>query len=209
MHTEAIIRNSKYRYTVRMDSGDVLPMSGKDILLYDLREGQEVSEEVWSEMLRSVRRDCLRRCGSLLGKRDYSGRRLRQKLTEAGYPAGIIEEVIRDLLEDGYIDDRRIAENYVRIHIKDRSRRRILTDLTRLGIGEETALEVMEEIREEAEDPEVRQIRELMRKRGFDPAAASAQERGRFMSFLYRRGYETDSIWRAIRLAESAEESFT
>lgn len=205
MHTEAIIRNSKYRYSVRMDSGDVLPMSGKDILLYDLREGQEVSDETWSAMLQSVRKDCLRRCGSLLGKRDYSRRRLGQKLTQAGYPAGIIEEVIQDLLEAGYIDDRRIAENYVRIHIKDRSRRRILMDLTRLGIEEEIVSDVMEKIPEEAEDPEILQIRDLMRKKGFDPAAASAQERSRFMSFLYRRGYEADSIWRAIRPADSPE----
>ena len=205
MHTEAIIRNSKYRYSVRMDSGDVLPMSGKDILLYDLREGQEVSDETWSAMLESVRKDCLRRCGSLLGKRDYSRRRLGQKLTQAGYPAGIIEEVMRDLLEAGYIDDRRIAENYVRIHIKDRSRRRILMDLTRLGIEEEIVSDVMEKIPEEAEDPEILQIRDLMRKKGFDPAAASAQERSRFMSFLYRRGYEADSIWRAIRPADSPE----
>ena len=93
----------------------------------------------------------------------------------------------------------------MRIHIKDRSRRRILMDLTRLGIEEEIVSDVMEKIPEEAEDPEILQIRDLMRKKGFDPGAASAQERSRFMSFLYRRGYEADSIWRAIRPADSPE----
>lgn len=219
MLVESIQKLSKYKYLIHMDSGDVLPMSGKDILLYQLREGMEVSGEQWQEVLAGVRRDCLRKCGTLLSSRDYSVARLREKLIENRFPESIAAQAIEELKGAGYINDRRIAANYVRIHAQDRSRRRILMDLARLGISSETAQEALEaeyttgRVRsvgsvdrdkpaaasDSDADPEIEQIRALMQKRHFDPDGADRAAREKFMAYLYRRGYSTDSIRAAMR----------
>lgn len=243
MLVESIKKLSKYKYLIHMDSGDVLPMSGKDILLYQLREGMEVSGEQWQEVLAGVRRDCLRKCGTLLSSRDYSVARLREKLIENRFPESIAAQAIEELKEAGYMDDRRIAANYVRIHTKDRSRRRILMDLARLGISSGTAQEALDaeytadRVRPVGQDkvgqdkvgqdkvgqdkvgqdkvgrdksyaasdsdadPEIEQIRALMQKRHFDPDGADRTAREKFMAYLYRRGYNTDSIRAAMRSA--------
>lgn len=236
MLVESIQKLSKYKYLIHMDSGDVLPMSGKDILLYQLREGMEVSEEQWQEVLAGVRRDCLRKCGTLLSSRDYSVARLREKLIENRFPESIAAQAIEELKEAGYMDDRRIAANYVRIHAQDRSRRRILMDLARLGISSGTAQEALDaeytadRVRPVGQDkvgqdkvgqdkvgqdkvgrdksyaasdsdadPEIEQIRVLMQKRHFDPDGVDRAAREKFMAYLYRRGYSTDSIRAAMR----------
>ena len=219
MLVESIQKLSKYKYLIHMDSGDVLPMSGKDILLYQLREGMEVSGEQWQEVLAGVRRDCLRKCGTLLSSRDYSVARLREKLIENRFPESIAAQAIEELKGAGYINDRRIAANYVRIHAQDRSRRRILMDLARLGISSETAQEALEaeyttgRVRsvgsvdrdkpaaasDSDADPEIEQIRALMQKRHFDPDGVDRAAREKFMAYLYRRGYSTDSIRAAMR----------
>ena len=219
MLVESIQKLSKYKYLIHMDRGDVLPMSGKDILLYQLREGMEVSGEQWQEVLAGVRRDCLRKCGTLLSSRDYSVARLREKLIENRFPESIAAQAIEELKGAGYINDRRIAANYVRIHAQDRSRRRILMDLARLGISSETAQEALEaeyttgRVRsvgsvdrdkpaaasDSDADPEIEQIRALMQKRHFDPDGVDRAAREKFMAYLYRRGYSTDSIRAAMR----------
>ncbi len=202
MRVVSIKRQSRQLSYVQMDNGDVLPMSGKDILLYGLGEGTEVDEDTWQSILGDVRAECLRRCGALLSGRDYSEKRLREKLLERRYPEEVIGGVIGDLKEAGYLDDRRMAESFVRLHTKDRSIRRMRADLAHLGIGEADAARALAEV---DQDEEIRQILEIIRKKGFDPACAAVEEKDRFKASLYRKGYEAEAIRKAVRMAEQLD----
>ncbi len=142
----------------------------------------------------------MRRCGALLGNRDYTVKRLRTKLGEAGFPPLIIEECIGKLIDAHYLDDRRYAQSYVRSHLNDRSRLRITQDLMGRGIAEYVIEEAFAAAGEETdpEEAQFRQIRYLLKKRGFDPDAPDFKEKQKTMAFLHRKGYDADLIRRAV-----------
>jgi SOS response regulatory protein OraA/RecX len=49
---------------------------------------------------------------------------------------------------------------------------------------------------ENVDDAQKEQVLRLLRKRGFDPGAASYEERQKTMAFLHRKGYPADLIRR-------------
>ena len=74
-------------------------------------------------------KDCLRRSGILLAGRDYTCSRMREKLLSYGFAEDVVGKTLEDLQSAHYLDDVRFAENFVRAHREDRSRRRIRMDL--------------------------------------------------------------------------------
>jgi regulatory protein len=51
-----------------------------------------------------------------------------------------------------------------------------------------------EAARERGNEAEIRQIRRLIEKRGFDPSSATWEERSKMQAFLYRKGYGSASV---------------
>ena len=197
-------RPGKGRVRVMTEDGESFVISSAKAARLGLSPGEEPEEDVYAGLMNSLSSACMQRCGTLLGSRDYSEHRLREKLKEAGYPSSVIEETIGKLRRAGYLDDRRFARNYVRSHIRDRSRLRIMRDLAGKGIAEEIVEEAFTEIggEEDLEDAQRQQVIRLLQKRGFDPSEASFEERQKTMAFLHRKGYPADLI---RRLAGSME----
>ena len=186
------------RARVTMEDGESFVLTSSKVSRLGLEEGAEVAEDTFEEIMKSLRAACMQRCGTLLGSRDYSEQRLREKLSDAGYPASVVEDAVGKLHRAGYLDDRRYARSYVRSHLQDRSRLRIARDLADRGISgadiEDAFAQVSEE--EDIEEAQREQVRRLLRKRGFDPGRASYEERQKAMAFLHRKGYPTDLIRR-------------
>lgn len=148
---------------------------------------------------RDKKKECLRKCGILLAQRDYTCSRLREKLKAAGFEEDIIESVLESLLEAHYIDDERYARNYVQSQWENRSRMRIRMDLESRGVPSDVIAEVMRsESEERGTEAEIRQIRKLMKKRGFDPLSASYDEKNKMRAFLYRKGYDGSCVRAAM-----------
>ena len=153
---------------------------------------------VSGDSLRSGK-DCLRKAGMLLAQRDYTCRRLREKLLAGGFDLKTVEETLESLIEARYVDDRRFAYNYVQLHREDRSRLRIRTDLENRGVPDDVISEVMrEESEEHGTQAEVRQILKLMRKRGLKKNKKKKKERRKMQAYLYRKGYAASSVRSAM-----------
>lgn len=184
------------RVRVTMEDGSSFVISSSKARRLGLEEGGEVEEDTYAGILQSLRSACMQRCGRLLGSRDYSEYRMREKLREAGYPPSVIDEAVEKLRRAGYLDDRRFAQSYVRSHFQDRSKSRIIRDLAGKGIPEtviEEAFAAVEEV-ENLSAAQRDQVIRLLKKRGFDPSQATYEERQKTMAFLHRKGYPTDLI---------------
>ena len=153
-------------------------------------------------MREEKKKECLKKCGMLLAQRDYTCARLREKLLGSGFEEEIADEVIGSLKEAHYIDDVRYARNFIEAHRGDRSRLRIRKDLEDRGVPSDIISEVLrEELEENGEEAEIRQIRKLMEKRKFDPESADWNEKQKMQAYLYRKGYAAS----AVRAAMDAE----
>ncbi len=194
------IPKGKTRCTITTDGGESFTVSVRDARLYGLEEGAEISASVLSLIREQLRKEILHESGTLLGGRDYTEKRLTEKLLERDYPEDLVQEAVQSLKEARYLDDRRFAEQYLSAHLSDRSIARIRQDLAQRGVDNKLIDEAvsacsMEEIQEE----ELAQIRQLLKKRHYDPESADYAEQQKTAAFLYRRGFDAGLIRKAMR----------
>ena len=150
-------------------------------------------------MREEKKKECLKKCGMLLAQRDYTCARLREKLLGSGFEEETADEVIDSLKDAHYIDDARYARNFIEAHRGDRSRLRIRKDLEDRGLPSDIISEAMrEELEENGDGEEIRQIRKLMEKRKFDPGNADWDEKRKMQAYLYRKGYAASAVRAAM-----------
>lgn len=191
----------KNKCKICLDSGERFLLSGKETVLYGLREQQELSQETYDALCRQLRKSCLHRCGSLLQSRDYTVAKLRQKLSE-DYPASVTEEVLDELQKAGYLDDLRFAGDYIRYHT-GRSLRQLKADLQKKGISSETLEQALAELsdQEDLQEREAEQIRCFLEKKmRKQTGEVSREEMQKWMAALYRKGYSPEMIRRSAEI---------
>ncbi len=201
MSSEEIHTDNFSRQGIPAEQPACLVLSKRACTAARLAPGKELTDTEFLELIAVMRKECLQHAGKLLQSRDYSERRLYEKLAERMYPERICEAVIEDLKAAKYLDDERFARQFISYHMKDRSLSRIRMDLQKKGISPELADAVLEEFRgEEAAEEELLQIRKYMEKKHFDASSADWNEKQKMMAFLYRKGYSSERIREAIRL---------
>ncbi len=127
-----------------------------------LKNGQETDEEELCELKRAVDVRRAYNCAvSLLSRRDHSYNELLNKLRQKGFKQGA-EQALSKLQSQGYIDDERFAQIYVRelISFKNYGKRRIEQELYKKGIERE----IIKNTLDDAEFPEER-LADIIRKK--------------------------------------------
>ena len=98
-----------------------------------------------------------------------------------------------------YTDDLRYAENFIRCHIQDRSRRRIESDLLGRGIDRDTLESAWAGFEAEGGcQDEQAMIQALLAKKGFDRGTAQPKERQRMYGYLMRKGFDCEQVRKAL-----------
>ena len=196
----AAISNGRYR--VYVEDEIVFVLYRGELKRLNIREGKEISEEI----LREIQEEILpnrakKRAMNLLQKRDYTAAGLRRKLQEGDYPESSIEEAITYVESYGYIDDFRYARDFILYHMDKKSRTRIEQDLLRKGIDRKLIGEVFDALEEEGtRQNEETMIIALLQKKKYDVKTAGPQEKQRMYAFLYRRGFHSEAINKALLL---------
>lgn len=137
----------------------------------------------------------------LLTRRDYTARELREKLLDREVPEPDISSVLADLTTEGLINDRRVAESFVRVAsgVKGRGRQRIARELEQRGVDRAVVRDVLAGLPVEDEVASIRKV--LERKRL--PARLSVAEHRRIFGQLLRRGFSADLIAKVLGPRES------
>ena len=142
---------------------------------------------------------------NLLKIRAYTERQLREKLQRGEYPEDSIEEAVAYVKSFGYIDDRQYAQDFIAYHMADRSGRRMEQELMAKGIRRDIIQQAMENLAEEGETPdEISVAEKILRKKNYDPETATIKEKQKLSAFLYRKGFQMDTIRSVLALDISA-----
>lgn len=196
----------KKRSRVWLDGEFAFVLYKGELRTFKIEEGKELSAENYNEIMEAVlpKRAKLRAM-NLLKSRTYSVYQLKNKLADGEYPEEIIKEALDYVASYGYTDDSRLSEEYVRIHIKDKSRQRIVQDLMRKGISKEVINAAFDRCEEYGfEHNELEMAKKLLVKRGFNPDAEyeNSEERAKIMAknyaFLARKGFSSSIIRSAM-----------
>ncbi len=204
MTITSILEYDKRKVLVQLDEHFIFPLYKGEVMKYHLVQGEEITEEVYSEIIGEVLPKRVKlRAMNLLMKRSYTREGLRRKLAEGKYPDELIEIALDYVTSYNYLNDSRYAEEYIRCYCESRSKRRIMQDLYTKGVSSEVAENawIKYEMQNETID-ETEQITKLLHKKKFDAASADRKETAKIMSFLYRKGYSMDSIMRCMQCDE-------
>jgi regulatory protein len=139
-----------------------------------------------------------------LTRRDHSEAELRRKLTGREFSAEAVEETIGRLKESGYLDDRKFALNWAESAVRNGRGYgyRIRFELSRRGIAEELAVEVMAQVSADYGETDTLKALVLKKFPGFDPFSADERQRRRMIGYLQRRGFSLTAVLQAMRGSE-------
>ncbi len=209
----ALVPKGKTKTRVEIDYDKTLVLSNKDVISYDFREGREIPDEVYEEIVKSLRSDVIMKAGKLLQGMDYPKAALIRKLEQNGYPSDIAEYAADRMEEAHYIDDRRYAENYIKYHLRDKSRSRIKMDLAAKGLSGAFINEVFEEFQSENEEGEdllrkgeLEQIHKLLVRKHYDSEGMAFEDVMKIKAFLMRKGFSSELVRTAMDEFENFEE---
>jgi regulatory protein len=135
----------------------------------------------------------------MLAVRARSVKELTTALTQRGYPAHIVDRVIQECVDRGYLDDSEFARRFVavRAELAPRGTRLLKRELKAKGIDDEVADETIAEADQDDLEVALRLARHRMERMADLPRETW---RRRIAGFLERRGFN----WEVVRNVDRA-----
>ena len=135
----------------------------------------------------------------LLGRRELSVMQLRARLIDREHSPEDADEAVTKLLENGALDDGRVARAYARTasKVKGRGRLRVARELQSMGIGRDVIAEAVAEVFGDLDERALID-RAIQKKRG-GKKPSTVQERARLYQFLMRQGFTPAAVALALR----------
>lgn len=142
---------------------------------------------------RQIKQHCLK----LLARREHSRKEMQVKLAAKGYLGSRVTGVIDSLMQEGWQDDQRYAENYARFRCqKGFGPARIAYELSRQGIDEET----IEIALKQATDDWMAVLENVYARKYSTTNGIDSNERGQRTRFLQQRGFSSGMINNLFKL---------
>lgn len=111
-----------------------IDLDRKTIDEYNLKKRTEISEIEYKEL---ITQRAYSMAYFLLARREMSSKKLKDKLIEKYKERKIIENLIEDFTQKGYLDDTQFAELYIRSH-PNYSKKKMFFSLSQMGIDRDT-----------------------------------------------------------------------
>lgn len=109
-----VVKKGKKDVIVHFDDGKFLILALEVFLKSGLKKGDEISEDRFSFLIEQNKLFHIKqRAFRLLGRRQHSSSELRRKLWNKDYEQKLIDEVIDDLQNKGYLDDEEFIREFV------------------------------------------------------------------------------------------------
>ena len=186
------------RMKISLDDGSIFLLYKKEVSACNLREGEELSEELWIRIRTEILdQRAKKRAMHLLEKMDRTEYQLRQKLKESGYPQESIDTAIAYVKSFHYVDDERYASAYIRCHQNSKSRLQLKYGLQQRGIAASVIDRVLAE---EYGGGEEELILRLLEKKHYDAETMDQKEKYKIYQYLMRRGFPGGLVRKCMML---------
>ncbi len=164
----------------------------------DRTKEQSIDEK---ELLQKGKKRALR----LLERKDYTQKELVNKLKKDGYSEELVEKIIEYIDGYHYLDDTRVAENFIRGRMEYKSKRELEYMLKQKGISEAEIDIVMTENykNEEGIPQEEVAIRRQLQKYHITNDSLeelSYEEKQKVAAKLFRKGFAAETIKKVLRV---------
>ena len=202
MTVTKITEISKSRVQIMTDEEFAFVLYKGELRIYGLKEGEEISPENFKSIVEELLpKRAKMRAMNLLKARPYTTKQLQDKLLSGGYPRQIVDIAVSYVSSFGYLDDEKYAADYIEYHKENQTRTKIFNALLQKGIDKSVIETCWDElVAETSKYLEQQQIIYWIQKKKFNAADATFEEKQKFCAFLYRKGFQIDTIRRVLSL---------
>lgn len=180
---------------IRVDGKIVVKLRAVDLEELSILVGDEWTESIAVKVNNLVNAQKARKLAfDLLGKRNHSSKEISKKLLAKGFEVTIIEQILKELTDDGWVDDRTFAIEYATEILRDKPAGRLLlmTKLRSKMIDPDIAEEVVSELL--AASNEFEAALELAKKKlKTENNPKSTATARRVAGLLTRRGFDEET----------------
>ncbi len=121
MRIDKVIKKDERNVTVYLDNDEKLYLSYEVFLKNGLRKNMEISEGHFSLLVKENQIYHIKqRAWRFLARRMHSMNEMRIKLKQKGYDHILIEDVLGELVQKGYLDDAKFAAMFAEENIKSK-----------------------------------------------------------------------------------------
>ena len=167
----------------------------KEAEQYDIREGMELPEEKYKEILNEILiKRAISRTLYLLDASAKTEQQIRKKLKEGIYPEEAIEEAVRYAKSKRYIDDEYYASAFAGQKSASKSKRMIKNELLQRGIDRDTVDIVLAD----SGIDEKKTIEKLILRKHPAGSSLDIKEAAKLMRSLCSKGFSYDDVKAAV-----------
>ena len=188
------------RIEVFLDGESWAVLDPETVVRENLRDGEALPPQRQVEVLATDEAIAARKAAAgSMARSPKTRREIRRRLAERGFSSRAVERAIETLCETGTLDDTRTAERHVRGRRRggDMGPRRIRTELVGRGIDPGEAERLVREATEGV-DLVAECLALARRARGRYEPLSEPKQRQKLIGYLTRRGYEGETIQRAM-----------
>ena len=192
-----IIKKGNNDVTIQFDDDKFLILAVEVFLKSGLKKGDDISEDRFSLLIEQNKIFHIKqRAFRLLGRRQHSSSELTRKLWNKDYEQKLIDEVIDDLQNKGYLDDKEFIRAFVaeKSKAKNWSSKKIKGELFKRGVASKLIDETLNDHPVESDLDSAMKLAkkkyEVLMKRKLEPKDL----RNKLSVYLFSKGFEYDLI---------------
>ena len=192
-----VVKKGKSDVTIYFDNDSLLFLAVEVFLKSGLKKGDDISEDRFSLLIEQNKIFHIRqRAFRLLGRRQHSSSELSRKLWNKDYEQKLIDEVIDDLQNKGYLDDKEFIRAFVaeKSKAKNWSSKKIKAELFKRGVASKLIDETLNHQPVESDNESAMKLAkkkyEVLLKRNLEPK----ELRNKLSAYLFSKGFEYELI---------------
>jgi len=182
------------RVAVRLTADEVEQLELAEYMTWDEVLADRVAEQI---LFRRARKTAL----NLLSRRAFSIHAMRERLLRRGFPPSTAQSVVDGLVNDGWLDDERLARDLVESMYRDKpaGTALIVEKLRQRGIDDGLARRIAEHTRESQSEYDAAMQLAETRFAKMSQTLDDAAKARRLAGALARRGFEQETVEDVVR----------
>jgi regulatory protein len=190
--------NAPHRYRILLEDGGSIEVHEDTLVSRRLLKGERLSEELLHQISsEEEHRRAFHSALHFLARRSRSSKEISDRLLHKGYDEGTIQQVLRKLADEHYVDDQQYAVTLANYRMKSQRKGRlwIQYELSQKGVDEEHILHALSQLDDEEE---CESAYRLLLKKYPVIHEVTVTVRRKLVLFLKRRGFTTRIAHQAV-----------
>jgi len=188
-------KRNKKRFSIFIDGEFRFGLTADIIIKYDLKEGDEITEDDIKNFLLAEEKEHLKqRVFRLLRYRSRSIAEMKERLMRLGYEPNIVEIVVNELIEEGILNDQRFVQEFASDYteLKPKGNIFIMSELRKKKVDPS----LIEETIKNRDEKSI--IRSMLQKKFSNFNKKDPKQKAKIIRRLLSRGFTSRAIYEVL-----------